>query len=250
MELIYGSKLFKASNTKRKQRILAAMTNPINQELLAQVKEQLNVDTLPITPADNSRLTDNKNSDKPSTSQPATKFRPSHPSTPGPSVHVTSDPISNDFDNSDEINDDIIDPNAHNDADDNVYDDNDDNDNVNSSTSVVNTNNSQRIVSSSEISLAGLADELKGTLNLKSDTAGVNRILLKQNELWIYYDDSINLNNVMTPVIELLNSTNYFYLEFNRLARTDNAIVFEVSEVDSNQAVDPVKVDDLDDKQK
>lgn len=245
MELIYGSKLFKASNTDRKQRILAAMTNPINQELLSQLKEQLDVDSLPLTQDDDSQLTNDNNAAEPSKSQPATKFRPSHLSTSGPSAHLTSDPISNSSDDSDEINDDTIDLNADNDTDDNV---DDDNDNVNSSTSVVNTDNSQRIVSSSEIPLAGLADELKGTLNLKSDTAGVNRILLKQNELWIYYDDSINLNNVMTPVIELLNSTNYFYLEFNRLARTDNAIVFEISEVDSNQAVDPVKADELDDK--
>lgn len=245
MELIYGSKLFKASNTDRKQRILAAMTNPVNQELVSQLKEQLDVDSLPLT-QDDSKLTNDNNAAEPSKSQSSTKFRSSHPSASGSSAHLASNPISNSSDDSDEINDDTIDLNADNDTDDNVDDDNDDN--VNSSTSVVNTNNSQRIVSSSEIPLAGLADELKGTLNLKSDTAGVNRILLKQNELWIYYDDSINLNNVMTPVIELLNSTNYFYLEFNRLARTDNAIVFEVSEVDSNQAVDPVKADELDDK--
>ena len=32
----------------------------------------------------------------------------------------------------------------------------------------------------------------------------------------------------MGPAIELLNSANYTCLEFNRLARTDNAIVFQI----------------------
>ena len=48
-------------------------------------------------------------------------------------------------------------------------------------------------------------------------------------ELWIHYNDSINLNNVMEPVIAVLNAANYFKLDFNRLARTENAIVFSIT---------------------
>ena len=65
-------------------------------------------------------------------------------------------------------------------------------------------------------------------LNASEETAGVNRILVKGEELWIYYEDKKNLNNIMGPAIECLNSANYSYLEFNRLARTDNAIVFQI----------------------
>lgn len=72
-------------------------------------------------------------------------------------------------------------------------------------------------------------DEIKGTLNHSSDTAGVVRIETKESELWVYYDDSVNLNNIMTDVIEMLNAVGYTYLTFNRLARSNNAIVFEMS---------------------
>lgn len=71
-------------------------------------------------------------------------------------------------------------------------------------------------------------DIIMGTLNSVDDTAGVSRIQIKDNELWIYYLDSINLNTVMSDVIARLYNSGYYYLEFNRLARTDNAIVFEI----------------------
>lgn len=67
---------------------------------------------------------------------------------------------------------------------------------------------------------------LKGTLNSRAETAGVNRIGEKENELWIYYNDDVNLNDIMVDVIEYLTTGDYQQLEFNRLARSDNAIVF------------------------
>jgi hypothetical protein len=77
--------------------------------------------------------------------------------------------------------------------------------------------------------LVNVANEIKGFLNSKQDTTGVNRVQIKNDELWIYYNDDINLNNVMTNVINTLNAANYKYFDFNRLARTDNAMVFTVS---------------------
>ena len=77
--------------------------------------------------------------------------------------------------------------------------------------------------------LIGIANEIKGTLNARQDTAGVNRVQMKNDELWVYYNDDINLNNVMTNVLNVLNAANYKYFEFNRLARTDNAMVFTLS---------------------
>lgn len=84
-------------------------------------------------------------------------------------------------------------------------------------------------------SLVGVANEIKGTLNVRQDTAGVSRVQIKNDELWIYYNDDINLNNVMANVIDVLNAANYKYFEFNRLARTDNAIVFTVDVETSKQ---------------
>lgn len=72
-------------------------------------------------------------------------------------------------------------------------------------------------------------DGLKEYLNESEDTSGVYRVSLKTNdEMWVYYSDKINLNNVMESVITSLLKSEYSDLEFNRLARTENAIVFEI----------------------
>lgn len=89
---------------------------------------------------------------------------------------------------------------------------------------------------------------LKNTLNEREDTAGVTRIAEKDNEVWIYYNDDVNLNNVMTEVIECLMNSGYESFEFNRLARSDNAIVFvvvrETSEI-GNKEFEPEKQDEV-----
>lgn len=74
-------------------------------------------------------------------------------------------------------------------------------------------------------------DVIKGTLNSREDTAGVQRINIDEKELWIYYKDEVNIGDIMVNVIEALNGTNYTYLSFSRLARSNNAIVFDISEV-------------------
>ena len=84
-------------------------------------------------------------------------------------------------------------------------------------------------------------DTIKGSLNVKEETAGVSRVRVKDKELWIYYQDTVNLNNVMSSVIDTMNALGYTYLEFSRLARSDNAIVFDI--YDSAQPVQPIEED-------
>lgn len=74
-------------------------------------------------------------------------------------------------------------------------------------------------------------DTLKGSLNARADLAGVLRVAVKEKEqeIWIYYNDNVNLNNIMVDVIEFVKNAGYDVLEFNRLARSDNAIVFSIS---------------------
>ena len=79
-------------------------------------------------------------------------------------------------------------------------------------------------------------DTIKGTLNTREDTNGVTRLEVKEHELWIYFNDDTNLNDKMVEVISVLNSTGYTYLKFNRLARSNNAMVFDV-----NLNVEPIK---------
>ena len=82
-------------------------------------------------------------------------------------------------------------------------------------------------------------EDIKGLLNPSSDTAGVSRIRCKDDEAWVYYNDDVNLNDVMVPAIELLNRPGYTYLEFNRLARSDNAIVFVILKEDTDRFKKP-----------
>lgn len=91
-------------------------------------------------------------------------------------------------------------------------------------------------------------ETIKGSLNVKEETAGVSRIRVKDKELWIYYQDTVNLNNVMSSVIETMNALGYTYLEFSRLARSDNAIVFDIYE--SAQPIQPIEEDEEDGKEK
>lgn len=87
-------------------------------------------------------------------------------------------------------------------------------------------------------------DIIKGTLNAREDTAGVLRVRVKKDpcELWIYYEDKVNLNNTMPAVIEVLNGTAYTYLEFSRLARSDNAIVFDITA--NPESMKPLEVEE------
>ncbi len=77
---------------------------------------------------------------------------------------------------------------------------------------------------------------LKDSLNLVDKLSGVTRVVVKEDELWIFYADNVNLNNIMTDVIENLAQP-YPYLEFNRLARSDNAIVFELTSSVSSESI-------------
>ena len=75
--------------------------------------------------------------------------------------------------------------------------------------------------------LIDLTQGLKGFLNAKNTTSGVSRVSVKEDETWIYFDDSINLNSVMGDVIDGLANP-YPWLAFNRLARSENAMVFVI----------------------
>lgn len=86
-------------------------------------------------------------------------------------------------------------------------------------------------VKSKENIKASITDKLncfKDTLNSRQDTAGVIRIAQKEKEMWIYYNDDVNLNDIMVDVIECIANIDCNMFEFNRLARSDNAIVFVI----------------------
>lgn len=197
---IFASKLYKSSTNQYK--IRAALDNPVNSELVKQLDEYIGEEYKSNKHLqDFDDFDDNENSDS------------------KPESFVSDDDTVNKIDNSDissDQNSDDSEPDSDEEATASVQ--------IKKTGIMSNTN-----ISTDYNMLLGIAGELKGTLNARSDTMGVVRTLVKDDELWIYYNDNINLNNVMTSVIDLLNAANYYYLIFNRLARTENAIVFAIN---------------------
>lgn len=212
IDIIYSCKMYK--NSKNKDQIVATLQDPTNAELVVQLQSYLDPQYRKKKPTkDNDNISDaqpkvdDNDIDDPDSVHQGTKSIPdlSHSAASFSENHVndlSTDPeYESGVDESKDPDDVAQDPN---------------NDDVTSSISA----------STSVETLQ--PDSIKGLLNASNDTSGVNRILVKGEELWIYYEDKKNLNNIMGPAIELLNSANYTCLEFNRLARTDNAIVFQI----------------------
>lgn len=82
-------------------------------------------------------------------------------------------------------------------------------------------------------------ESIKGTLNSQQLTCGVTRVAVKNDEVWCYYNYSVNLNEVMLEAIDLVSKAGYSYLEFNRLDRSYNAIVFVIIKNDTARTLAP-----------
>lgn len=251
MKAIFACKLYKAS--KRKDKIQAALQNPINAELVKQLDEYLGEEYRPVTKIDGnvSETTPDKNAGE-SSSNNGTASRHSSSGRGGlgglsaalsglddePSI---SEKYGDELDADGEAAFDATQGNSTS-----LTEDSTDGDDATiASTKTQGTPiTADTVVTKplveNHVSLSGLAGELKGTLNARAATAGVSRVSTKNNEIWIHYNDDINLNNVMTAAIDALNSANYHYLIFNRLARTDNAIVFTINSNDTANAMEPI----------
>lgn len=233
LNAIYACKLYRAHANKDK--IKAAMESPLNVELVQQLAEYLNEEDL-------AKLASSKGSEAfEGHESKETKLRESGGS-PSSGGEFSSNSDDEFFNDDKEIADDeeVVDDEIIVDDDSQVVDDdvkvqestNVSGDSVNSATTLYNNDTGNRV-----LSMPSVAEVLKGTLNSRQDTSGVIRSTVKDNELWLHYNDSMNLNTVMVPVIEFMNSAGYSYLNFNRLARSENAIVFEICVADTDVRV-------------
>lgn len=235
LNAIFACKMYKAS--KNKEKIKSAINDPINAELVQQLSTYLDgekipeeyIDSLDDKKEDNTAdsTSDSGNSNSPSTSaEPATFISPSDDANDADDTIDDTDSDTVDEETTDSIDDTPVEESTRIDG------------------QFIQSNSN--LFSSNITDIGKLSDivtEVKGILNSRSDTCGVSRVLIKDNELWVHYNDKINLNNVMGTAIELLNASCYTYLEFNRLARTDNAIVFEISLSDTANQVNSVDND-------
>ena len=241
LNAIYACKLYRTHANKDK--IKAAMESPLNVELVQQLAEYLNDDGV-------AELNRSKNSEG-SSSKPLNQNKsqdlddtPSTRSAPTPNVGdtpVDDDSIANNGPNP------VVDDNTVTDIDSEEVGEIEDVEqstkisghSVNSATTLYNNDSTHSV-----LTMSSVAEVLKGTLNSRQDTAGVIRAKVKENELWLHYNDLVNLNTVMVPVIEFMNAAGYNYLNFNRLARSENAIVFEICLADTDVTVMGAEKDD------
>lgn len=212
LKYIYGCKMFRSSS--RKNHIKANIANPINVELVQQIQDL----------TDDSEDTVEKVN--PSENKSERKILKGPSSSPSGGSYSTS--LSH---GSEPSEDDIFIPDE---TDNNVNKDEnfDDSDSLDTSDESVDEDTSDENVESSEAITAVVEDELdinqlKSILNESSSlTYGVSRISERNNEVWVYYNDDVNLNPMLSDIIYTVESSKFKNLEFNRIARSDNAVVF------------------------
>lgn len=224
---IYASKIYKGLSKDRQQHIRAAIDNPLNVELVTQLKSYLDEEYQEIAepvkevPVEIPEEVTDDNVENEESSDAVSK--PSAPSfTPhksfGDRVADTEEELGDLPDNTlEEMPEELPEESA---------------DEINESVNV----NKTTITAS----IKDNVHEIKDTLNLSEDTAGVARVNYKDREVWVYYQDSVNLNNVMYETIERLNASGFVNLKFSRLARTDNAIVFDIDYIDTEDVIKPI----------
>lgn len=227
LQRIYSSKLYVTST--RKDRIHAAMQDPINAELVQQIEDYLSDDakqelevaqaqeSAPVESNPDAPMSDDLGESTPS----AGGGRPSS----GPSHSSFTGDVLKDF-GDDELAD--VEPMEDAEAPAGDADVPEAPEAVESVTKEGEAITGSTNIESMVFSLASEVPVIKGTLNSMEQTSGVSRIELKPEELWIYYEDKVNIGDIMVDVIEALNGANYTYLSFSRLARSNNAIVFDI----------------------
>ena len=217
LKYIYGCKMFRSSS--RKDHIRANIADPINVELVQQIQD----------------LTDDEDVVNAKPSEGSSANTKERKILKGPSSSPSGGSYSTSYsDGSEPSDDDIFIPDEEN-VDDTIDDSNAGNDRLDAEEISDDTSddNSDEDVESSEAITAVVEDELdinqlKSILNEGSSlTYGVSRISERKNEVWIYYNDDVNLNPMLSDIIYTVESSKFKNLEFNRIARSDNAVVFE-----------------------
>ena len=210
LKIIYSSKLYKASS--RKDKIRANINNPINVELVQQIADYVDVnepeqlDTKVNKPSESVV----KRSDHPAPNRGADKINHSSESDVSPSDDIEPMPglITDDETVSDK-------PQPAQPEDESAEE----------------INESEKLTDDTVQGVEGICssidiNQIKDELNDSPLTEGVIRVANKAREIWVYFNDNTNLNDIMVNVIDSIFSRYGAQLEFNRLARSENAMVF------------------------
>lgn len=228
LDIIYTSRLYRSS--KLKDKITSTAADPINSELVKQLKSY--IDETSSDPAENTlvELHDDDQSlevNDDAANETVEDFE-------------TTDPHNENIFVDDDASDDTPAEDKTDDSDDVADDEDSDDDSLENVPGVI-LEGQELAGDYVEAATAlystpkraefdGDVNVIKGTLNLRDETSGVVRVSLDKNELWVYYNDDTNLNAVMVDVIDVIERAGYNFLKFNRLARSNNAIVFDVAQ--------------------
>lgn len=249
MEWITTSKLYKGS--KNQEKILAAFNSPLNKNLVRQLTSYVDEDYIddevdntevPNNPeleelSDNEDL-DVKKPDKSKNSTSNTKnvskasFKPSE----------NFESHDNELENSNEDEPNETSKSLENKQDNKEQDNKEDE--VEESTTL------KSVASSTYVTVDTVSqavNEIPGILNLDESTAGVTYTKLKggsSNELWIYYNSESDINQVLDKVNKKLSDSGYYFLEFNRVSRDENAIIFSINWISNYFSPNQLVVED------
>lgn len=253
MASIFSCKLFKAH--KNRDKVVAALTNPVNVELTEQVASLIDDKDLQVLidkskqmqSQSNNKSDKSKESEDKSTSKESDISKEGTPhismKKPSPSTFI---PKGFEDSNSEEAEEVSLTDDTEIDVDDSNTESVPTEDIENTEDSPADTNSASKSGSTAPVTagasvqdpfkdISTIPSQIKSLLNMSADTAGVTRVSIRDNELWIYYNDKTNLNNAMPLAIDALMAASYYYLEFNRLARTDNAMVFQIEFYSTNE---------------
>ena len=217
---IYASAVFQSKSADEKLRILSALDNPVNLELVKQFASYLDKEyrTEDNLVHEEARKSESHGQAETPNMGESERMPMSTPHSSGGSGGSLFDQFN---DLSEELPEDNIDvTDTESESEETVEE-------PESESTEASTVIGGETISASESPIHELdLDSLIGTLNIADETTGVSRAKKINNEVWIYYNDKINLNNIMESVISTLSRAGYSTLEFNRLARSENAIVF------------------------
>lgn len=210
LKIIYSSKLYKAS--LRKDKIRANINNPINVELVQQIADYVDanepkqLDTKVNEPSESVV----KRSDHPAPNRGADKINHSSESDVSPSDDIEPMPGL------------IVDEETISDEPQPAQPEDESAEEINESEKLTD----DTVQGVENISLSIETNQIKDELNDSPLTEGVIRVANKAREIWVYFNDNTNLNDIMVNVIDSIFSRYGAQLEFNRLARSENAMVF------------------------
>ena len=233
MDWITNSKLFKGS--KYQNKILAAIQDPINKPLVRQVTSYL--DEKYVEDSDS-----NLESNKPEVPEESSSSKPKPASHASGGGHFSAPSGANGhFDMPEDAEFDEPDMgDAENlDIDENPEEPSEPEPSNSEEIEQSKILDSDRVQASTYVTVSTVSQavtEIPGILNSREDTCGVTYAAIKSgtnNEIWIYYDSNVDINKVLEKVNYIIANSGYYFLEFNRVSRDENAIVFTINWISS-----------------